>query len=78
MQRNVLHDSVALVEDSDDRDPLRHRGNATFAIRGRGSLLGGRQRRIRFRLALPASRERKRDQQRCPKRTHAYSGIQGS
>jgi len=78
MQRNILDDAVALVEDSDDRHALRHRRDAALAIRRRGGLPGGRQWGIGFRLALTASGERKRDQQWCPKRPHAYSGIQGS
>jgi hypothetical protein len=62
MERDVLNDAVALVEDAEDRDTLRHWSHATFSVRGRSGLLRRWQGRVRFRLALAARGERKRDQ----------------
>jgi hypothetical protein len=42
VQRDVADDTVTLVEDGEDRDPLRHRGNARLIGRrrfARGPLL---------------------------------------
>jgi hypothetical protein len=77
VQRYVLDDSVALVEDSKHRDALRHRRDPAFSIRRRSNLpprgCGG----ILF--GAPATRgQGERDQQRSRRRTHVYSGIQGS
>jgi hypothetical protein len=75
---NRLDDAVALVEHSQHRDTLRHWRDSALAVRGRGGLLGPRQRRVLAFLALAARDERKRGQQRSGERAHAYSGIQGS
>jgi hypothetical protein len=76
MKRDVLDDPVALVEDADDRDPLRHRGHAALPRRSRGRLTAGR--RGVLLTALPARGERKGGKQRSGGAVHAYSGIQGS
>jgi len=34
VKRNVLDDAVALVEDADHGDPLRHRRDPAFTVRG--------------------------------------------
>jgi len=63
VKRDVLDDPVSLVEDSEDRDTLRHRRHAPFAVRGRGGLPRGWQRRILLRLALAAGSKRERCKQ---------------
>jgi hypothetical protein len=79
VQGDVLDDAVALVEDSEDRDALRHGRNSALPIRGRSDLRSRGCGRILLLLrALAAGGERKRNQQWCSKPSHAYSGIQGS
>jgi hypothetical protein len=77
MQRDRLDDSVALVEDAEDCDPLRHRSHR---LGGDGRLVSRplRCRRILLLATLAARSERERDQQRCSDSLHAYSGIHGS
>jgi hypothetical protein len=77
VKRDVLGDSVALVEDAEHRDALRHRRDAGLVRRRRR---GGIPRRLSRLLLLfaTASRERQRKQNRSTRRSHAYSGIQGS
>jgi hypothetical protein len=77
VQRDVLDDPVALVEDAEDRNALRHRRHSALARGGRGDGLRGRDGILLF-GALAARRQRKRDQHGCGKGAHAYSGIQGS
>jgi hypothetical protein len=76
-QRHILNDAVALVEDSNHCDALGHRRDTALPGRGRRSFdaaeLGGV-----LLAASPARGQRERDQQRCRKLSHAYSGIQGS
>jgi hypothetical protein len=78
MQRDILDDAVALVEDAEHRHPLRHRRHTALAVRGRGDLLSRRQRLVLRFPALPARGERERGKQWCSGSAHAYSGIQGS
>jgi hypothetical protein len=78
MQRNRLDDPVPLVEHSEHRDPLCHRSDAALAVGRGGGLPRRRQRRVLPLLALAARGERKRGEERCGGRFHAYSGIQGS
>jgi hypothetical protein len=77
VEHDVLDDAVALVEDAEHRDALRHRRHALLAAgaaRGRG----GRG-RILLLAAAVAGGKRERDQeQRGELAIHAYSGIQGS
>jgi hypothetical protein len=54
MQRNRLNDAIALVEQAQNRDALRHRRDAALAVRRRGGLARRRQRRILAFLALAA------------------------
>lgn len=77
VERDVLDDPIALVENSKDCDTLRHRRYAAFSICRRGRLAAPRQGHI-WLIALAARAQRKRDDQRCRKCPHAYSGIQGS
>jgi hypothetical protein len=78
VKRNILDDPVALVEDSEHRDPLRHRRHAALAVRGRGRLPRRGQRRVLLLRALAARGERERGKQRSSEDAHVYSGIQGS
>jgi hypothetical protein len=79
MKRDMLDDAVALVEDAEHRDPLRHRRHSAFAVSSRSHLLRRRKRRIRLLGSLPAGGgQRERNQQRCGTAFHYYSGIQGS
>jgi hypothetical protein len=78
-QGDVLDDAVALVEDSEDRDALRHgRDPALPGRRCRRIYRCTRRRRILLLLAAAARGQRQRNQQRCRKSLHAYSGIHGS
>jgi hypothetical protein len=77
MERDRLRNPIALVEDAEDGDALRHRRHRL--LHG-GLLAWGRLRPGSVLLFAPlaAGNERERDQQRCGKPVHAYSGIQGS
>jgi hypothetical protein len=75
---HVLDDPVALVENSQHRDPLRHRSHAALPGRGHGHVCVRRGRRIPLLRTLAAAGKRKPDQQRYGEPGHAYSGIQGS
>jgi hypothetical protein len=77
-QRHVLDDSVALVEDPEHRDALRHRRDSTLPCRRRRRVRRRRRNGILLLGAAATSGERKPDQQRCGKPRHFYSGIQGS
>jgi hypothetical protein len=72
-----LDDSVALVEDAEHGHPLRHRRDGLSGSAGLLSLGDLRNGSILLRAAATCG-ERERDQQRCSKLRHAYSGIQGS
>jgi hypothetical protein len=79
VESDRLGDSVALVENAEDRDALRHRRHSGLAHLGRAR--GIARRLVLRRLLLlppPAPGERKRKQQWCDGLVHAYSGIQGS
>jgi hypothetical protein len=77
-QRYVLDDAVALVEDAEDRDALRHRRHSALACAGHGRIGRRRGHRVLLRRAFPARSQRERSQKRCGDGPHAYSGIQGS
>ena len=78
MEHDVLDDAVALVEDAEHRDALRHRRDALLAAGG-AALGRGWRGRILLLAAAVAGRKRERDQeQRGELAIHAYSGIQGS
>jgi hypothetical protein len=78
MQSDILDDAVALVEDAENRDPLRHRSYAALAVGGRGHLLRRGQRCVLLLRSLPARREGKRGKQWSGGLVHVYSGIHGS
>jgi hypothetical protein len=75
MQGDRLHDAVALVQDRDDRHPLRHRRNR-LAHAARSGLLSRRHLVLHL-LAATACGHGEREQQ-CGGALHNYSGIQGS
>jgi hypothetical protein len=78
MQSDVLDDAVALVEDSEHRDALRHRRHPGLADAGRCRGVGDGHRAI-LRLIAPAARgDAQHKQQRNGEPGHAYSGIHGS
>jgi hypothetical protein len=74
MQRDVANDAIALVEDRQHRDPLRHRRDPGLAC-GRRGLSRGHL--VLFGAAI-AGGERERGEQRDDGFVHAYSGIHGS
>jgi hypothetical protein len=78
VQRDVLNDAVALVEDAEHRHALSHRRDSALPRRGRRTLPPGGHRRILLLSAAAAGDKRKRKQQRWCDTPHAYSGIQGS
>jgi hypothetical protein len=78
VERDILDDAVALVEDAKHRDALRHRRHSAFAVRGRGDLPGHGQFRVLLLTTLAARGKRERGEQRSSEGAHVYSGIQGS
>jgi hypothetical protein len=80
MEHDVLDDPVALVEDPEHRDPLRHRRHSALPGGGRSDLLATRRRILLLRAApTPRQRDQRQpEQQRCERPHHAYSGIHGS
>jgi hypothetical protein len=78
MERDILDDAVALVEDPEHRDALRHRRHATLSGRSRRRLSGARPGRILLLGPLAARGKCEGREQGCSGRLHAYSGIQGS
>jgi hypothetical protein len=79
MKRERFHNAVALVEDAEDRDALRHRRHAALPGRGRRHVGPCLPRRVLLFLPASARDERKREQQGGGGRLlHDYSGIQGS
>jgi hypothetical protein len=78
VQRNLSHDSVALVEHSKDRNALRHRRDAALTCGGCGHVLRRWSSGVLLLGAASARSERERSQQRCGSAPHAYSGIHGS
>jgi hypothetical protein len=77
MERDVLLDPVALVEDAEHRDALRHRGDAGLSAVGGGPRADG----TGGVLLLPAAAARREGERKHDGRgrsSHAYSGIHGS
>jgi hypothetical protein len=77
MERDILDDPVALVEDAEDSDALRHRSDARLIGPGRGRFARRRGGILLF-TSFAARRQRGQEQDRCCDSPHAYSGIQGS
>jgi hypothetical protein len=77
VKRDILDDPVALVEDSEHRDALRHRSDSGLVRHRRRLARLGRGLVLLLGAATAAS-ERKQEQQRCGEPAHAYSGIHGS
>ena len=78
MKSNVLNDSIALVEDAEHGDPLRHWRYAALPVCSRTDLVRPRRSSVLLAIALAARDKRKRGEQGCRCQSHAYSGIQGS
>jgi hypothetical protein len=76
VKRDVAHDAIALVEDGENRDALRHRRDAGLAGLSRPGL--GRGRLVLLLSPAIAAGERQRCKQWCGDESHAYSGIHGS
>jgi hypothetical protein len=77
MERDILHDAVTFVEDTQHGDALRHRCHAGLVrIDGRPSIVGSGVGLLL--MTAPAGRERQRKHERSGDRPHDYSGIQGS
>ncbi|MEO5613181.1 MAG: hypothetical protein ABIT68_10640 [Sphingomicrobium sp.] len=79
LQGDIADDPVALVEEAEDGDPLRHRGHprhrARAARNGGGRRLLRRLTRLLDPVASAGAKHRHRAQsQYCP---HAQSGIHG-
>jgi hypothetical protein len=70
-----LCDSVALVEDAEHGDALRHRGDAQLAGAGGGGAARGSDGVALIAAAAAGKREGEQQRERA---IHAYSGIQGS
>jgi hypothetical protein len=77
-QRDVLDDAVALVEDTEDGDALRHRRHAALAIRGLRRLRTFGRRGILLLRAFAARCQGETGQDEWNDCSHFYSGIQGS
>ena len=80
MERDVADNSIALVEDPEDRDALRHRSHG-LALRKRASFRSRNAIGDLIGLIAAAIAGRKRDQrarQQDARADHPYSGIQGS
>jgi hypothetical protein len=76
-QRDVLDDPVALVEEAEDGDALRHRRHSRLRLRRR--LIGGRKRGVA--RAVAALARGKRDSgkaEQIKSAAQGYSGIHGS
>ena len=78
MESDILDDPVALVEDSEHRDALRHRCDPSLSRAGRPDFPGSGSRGVLLLRTLAARGERERDQQQSSGSAHDYSGIQGS
>jgi hypothetical protein len=78
MERNILNNPVALVEDGEHRDALAHRGHARSIGTERHRLIADHRLRRILLVTLAARGKSEGDQQRNGETLHVYSGIQGS
>jgi hypothetical protein len=78
MKHDVLDDAVALVEDAEHRDSLRHRRYAMLAATGAAPGRGRRGRILLLGAAVAAGKRERDQEQRGELAIHAYSGIHGS
>jgi hypothetical protein len=78
MEADVLGDAVALVEDPQHGDALRHRSHAGLVGGGADRSVRRRTRTILLFAAASAAGKRKHGQQRSCEAAHVYSGVQGS
>jgi len=75
MECDIAHDPVALVEDRENGDALRHRRHARLPGGSAGLLC---RHLVALLAAAIAAGKREPHQQRCRKFAHVYSGIHGS
>jgi hypothetical protein len=78
VERDVLDDAVALVEDRQHRDALSHGRDAGLIDARRHRGVGDHRRARVLLVATAAGRKRERDQNGRRENPHAYSGVQGS
>jgi hypothetical protein len=76
VKRDVLDDPVALIENAEDPDPLRHRCHAALPGSGRGGLVGGDLGIVLLRAAAAAG-QREANQNRSDQPHRGYSGTHG-
>jgi hypothetical protein len=78
MQRDILHNAVALVENAENRNALRHGRHSALARCRCRNIVSCANRGILLFATTAARNERKCDQYGCGRLSHAYSGIHGS
>jgi hypothetical protein len=78
VERNILDDPVALVEDGEHGDALAHRRDAGLVDARWRCSIGDHRLRAILLIAFAARGKRERQDQSCGRLEHAYSGIQGS
>jgi hypothetical protein len=78
VERDVLDDSVALVENAQNRDALGHRRDSALPGGRGGDGLGGARRIVVLLAAASATGKREANQNRSGEPHHAYSGTHGS
>jgi hypothetical protein len=78
VKRDVLLDTVALVEDSKDSDTLRHRRDPALSGSADGLTTVHRRGGVLLLTTAAACRKRERNDDGRGRPGHAYSGIHGS
>jgi hypothetical protein len=79
MKRDVLDNAVALIEDAEHGNPLRHRRDAGLIAARRDRGVGdGCLRVVLLRAPVACADGEGQQDGRCGESAHAYSGIQGS
>jgi hypothetical protein len=78
VQSDVADDAVALVEDCEHRDPLRHRSHSDLAAGPSAFSRSGRARVLLLGTAVAGRNRERQHKQRDRAPDHVYSGIHGS